>query len=422
MRNNLAIKSSIALLMLGLVHALSSVIIAAQSTEKTSPFGSSLKRPEVETKGEVKEKISRQSIEDNSPQPEEIIRVNTSLVSLDVLVTDASGSRYITGLTRDDFTVLEDNQPQSVESLTVGDDALRFPRSIVLIFDRSQSQFPYLDSSIEAAKALVNQLASSDEMAIVTDDVELATGFTKDKKRLKQTLDLLKKLSINGYNTRSFQFSALLATLRELITSDRKRPIIIFQTDGDEVIRWEQQRPSNYDMDTVYSEVERSRAKIYTVIPGIRLIGISQEEVMGRVNLMGERAKLARSKYKDMWFGAERVPPKADKTRAGETQMKLSENVRENILKMAAERLIKGQTAAARVADMTGGWTSFLETPEQANEIYRQILADINHRYIISYYPTNKSLDGKLRKVLIKVKGHPDYVVKGRNSYYALPR
>ena len=126
---------------------------------------------------------------------EDIVRVNTSLVSLDILVKDAGSSRYITGLTKDDFVIAEDNELQTVASLTIGDDAARLPRSIVLIFDRSQSQFAYLDASIEAAKALVNQLAPSDEMAIVTDDVELAIGFTKDKKKLKKTLDSLRKLS-----------------------------------------------------------------------------------------------------------------------------------------------------------------------------------------------------------------------------------
>jgi VWFA-related protein len=420
MKNFLVIKSSTALLMVALVYAVSSIPITAQSTEQPSPFGSSLKRPKLETKDEAIEQANQKPIGDNLPQPEEIVRIDTSLVNLDVLVTDASGSRYIAGLTKDDFVVTEDNQPQTVANLIIGNDATRLPRSIVLIFDRSQSQFAYLDASIEAAKALVNQLTTTDEMAIVTDDVELALGFTKDKKKLKQTLDSLKKLTINGFNTRSMQFSALLATLRELIDSDRKRPIIIFQTDGDEAAQWDQQRPSEYDLNTVYSEVEKSRTRIYTVIPNIRLIDAPKEEVIGRIEVMAERGRLARSKYKDMWFGAERVQPKTNTN--SNNSIKLPANFREKFMEMMADKLIKGQTAAARVADLTGGWTSFLETQEQVNEVYGRILADINHRYIISYYPTNKTIDGKSRRVRIEVKGHPDYVVQGRTSYYAMPR
>lgn len=412
MKNGLAIKSSSALLITALIFALSASSITAQSAEKPFPFGSSLK-------GEAKEQISQKPIEADS-RVEDIVRVNTSLVSLDILVKDASSSRYITGLTKDDFVIAEDNELQTVASLTIGDDAARLPRSIVLIFDRSQSQFAYLDASIDAAKALVNQLAPSDEMAIVTDDVELAIGFTKEKKKLKKTLDSLRKLTVNGYHTRSKQFSALLATLRELIGAERKRPIIIFQTDGDEAVRWENQRPSAYDLNTVYSEAEKSRVRIYTVIPDIRMIDVPPEEIAKRGELVAERRRLARAKYKDMWFGLERLPPKPDPKSSN--SLELPEGLRQRFLEMGTRNMIKGQTAAARVADLTGGWTSFLESEKDASEVYGRILEDINHRYVISYYPTNKTIDGGLRKVRIEVRGHPEYVVEGRTSYYAIPR
>lgn len=420
MKSNLAIKSSIALLIVALINVASHISITAQSPEKPPPFGSSLKKPIAENKGEAKEQTVQRPRGENLPPPEEVITTDTSLVNLDVVVTDTGGSRYVTGLTKDDFVVTEDHQPQTIANLTIGDDAARLPRSIVLLFDRSQSQFPYLDASIDAAKTLVNQLTPFDEMAIVTDDVELAIGFTKNKKKLKQTLDSLKKLTITGYNTRSLQFSALLATLRELIDSKRKRPIIIFQTDGDQANRWDQQQPSEYDLSTVYAEAEKSRAKIYTVIPGLRLFDVSDEELNRRVEIVAEKGRLARAKYKDMWFGAERLPPKPSPN--ANNSIKLPANILARFREVTAIRMKNGQTAAARMADLTGGWTSFLEEQEQAREIYARILADINHRYIISYYPTNKTFDGQLRKVRIEVRGRPDYIVQGRTSYYAIPR
>ena len=413
MKNSLATKSSTALLLITLIYAAAPSPLTAQSKEKPSTFGSSLK-------SEAKQQTGQNPVEGDSQL--EVVRVDTSLVTLDLLVRDRAGSHYITGLTKDDFVITEDNQPQTLTSLTVGDDAERLPRSIVLIFDRSQSQFAYLDASIEAAKALVNQLAPTDEMAIVTDDVELAIGFTKDKKKLKKTLDSLRKLSIEGFPTRSKQFSALLATIRELIDANRKRPIIIFQTDGDEAVRWEQQRPAGYDMNTVYSEVENSRVKIYSVITNIRLLDVPEEDIPRRLELMAERARLARSKYKDMWLGMERLPPKPSPNSTSPIPAKLLEDLRRNQFEMAKINVIKGQTAVARVADLTGGWTSFLESEDQAAEIYRRILRDINHRYIVSYYPTNKTFDGQLRKVRIEVRGHPEYVVEGRTSYFAIPR
>lgn len=423
MGNKPSVKSPATFLVLALVYATAPAAVAAQSTGKSPPFGASLKRPRAEAGREAPGREGSEAAAAASPQPEEVLRVNTSLVDLDVLITDAEGSRFITGLTRDDFVITEDDRPQPISSVTAGDDAERLPRSIILIFDRSQSELPYLDSSVEAAKKLVDQLARPDETAIVTDDVELAAGFTTDEGRLRHTLDSLKKLTPGGYQTRSMQFSARPAALRELIDADRRRPIIIFQSDGDEVSRLDyssgQNVPSGYDMSTVYSEVERSRAKNYAVIPNVRLIGVPEEEIGGRLRLAAERVRLARARNKDMWYGMERVPPAKDSSSSVAPPPPLSAP---GLFERNAQAAIKGQTAAARVADLSGGWTSFLERPEQAGEIYSRIIAEISRSYVISYYPTNQARDGRLRRVRVEVRGHPDYVVRGRTSYYAAPR
>ena len=72
-----------------------------------------------------------------------------------------------------------------------------------------------------------------------------------------------------------------------------------------------------------------------------------------------------------------------------------------------------------RVAQLSGGWADFLEQPDQSADIYARILSDINGRYIIGYQPANTERDGKLRQVTIEVRGHPEYSVWGRTSYYA---
>ena len=71
------------------------------------------------------------------------------------------------------------------------------------------------------------------------------------------------------------------------------------------------------------------------------------------------------------------------------------------------------------VAPLTGGWTEFLQKPEEADAIYSRIFSDINQRYIVGYYPTNKERDGKRRKIDFSVKGHPEYQIYGRRSYFA---
>ena len=79
----------------------------------------------------------------------------------------------------------------------------------------------------------------------------------------------------------------------------------------------------------------------------------------------------------------------------------------------------RGQSAAARMAELTGGWAAFLEKAEDPTRIYSQILTDLNNQYVIGFYPTNTKPDGRMRRVKIEVRGHPEYVVHGRQWYYA---
>jgi VWFA-related protein len=411
---------------------------APTDAPQTQTFGSSLRRPRSGTPDRPDKGLDPQAAASESP--EEVVTVNTSLVLLDVLVTDRTGTRAVEGLTKDDFVVVEDGRPQELSFFALGDDAQKLPRSIVLILDRSQSQLAYIEASVEAAKKLVNQLAPTDEMAIVTDDVQLALGFTRDKKRLKSALESLKKYTLEGYKTRSLQFSALLATLRELVDVEKRRAVIILQTDGDEVARLGrgpsvsggQGSPYAHDMDDVYAEAERSRARIYSVVPNERLLGLPAEEVARHVRATQEKRRAAQEKYGDMWYGMRRLPPEKQERPATfppafaalgtpEVLQKMRER-REQMEKQAVEVLVEGQAAAARVAELTGGWVSFLERPEEADAVYGRILADINRRYVLGYYPTNKALDRRLRQLKVEVRGHPEYLVQGRQSYSALPR
>jgi VWFA-related protein len=384
-----------------------------QKTRTREPFGSSLKRPGAEERAPLEATESKQqqvNVDDGLPQPEETIKVDTLLVNLDVVVTDETESRFITGLKPEDFVIVEDNVPQQLATLTLGDDAERLPRSIVLVFDWSGSQMPYLEASVKAAKTLVDQLAKTDRMAIVTDSVFLMVEFTNDKKRLKSSLDALLKQTKNGWHGRSKQFSALLATLRELIGEETRRPIIIFQTDGDEARELanttgaRSTAAGTYYMSDIYREVEKSRVKIYTVIPGEQLFGLADEELAARSRRITERRI-------ESWYEFNRAERPAQMLKVPDTVIKI-------MMKMHAH----DQEAAARVAELSGGWTEFLDTPQRASAIYGRILADINNHYIIGYYPTNKQRDGQLRQVRISVRNHPEYKVHGRRSYYAVPR
>ena len=423
-------------------------VSVAQSSKqkKLKDFGSSLKR--LKWNPEKNAAVDSTNGEGEELSEGDVIRIDTSLVSSELLVVDQQGNA-VTGLTADDFSVAEDGAPQKVGHFFRGDN-VSVPRAIVLIIDYSGSQFPYLQNSIAAAKVLVDKLGPRDRMAIVTDDVEMLVDFTNDKKKLNEELDELldrtrlktgffgrtKKLRIG----RSMQYSALMATLNEAFDEEDVRPIIIFQTDGDEALflrnpvitmtppvgvkgealmkaqasfEFHQKEllknVTEFSLEDVYRAVERARATMYTVIPGPKLMDLSIEE----------QAKKIRA---DRQASQAKVLETVSSGARAEVQARIErdeKNFTEEYDRWRAELTFKMQSALAGVATITGGWTEFLETPAQADRIYARIFADINQRYIVGYYPTNKEHDGKRRKIDFEVKGHPEYQIFGRRSYFA---
>ncbi|HKC89439.1 MAG TPA: VWA domain-containing protein [Blastocatellia bacterium] len=389
-----------------LMYPFVSHLTEAQERQRREEFGSSLKRLKWDEK-EQKAVETRNGAD--RADSGEVIRVETSLAVFDILPLDKEG-RAVSGLNKGDFIVVEDGAPQEVASFSLGDGST-VPRSIVLIIDYSGSQQPFIENSVSAAKTLVDKLKPSDHMAIVTDDVSLLVDFTRDKRKLKDALDSLRKKAKSGRTGRSEQYSALLATLKELIVG-AERPIIIFQTDGDELgmLRNAADPPPSvsdssrfhgrfkeYSLEDIYTAAEKTRTTVYVVIPGIKFVGIPPDERLERTRTLFE--KLFKTRTGGVWR------PQAPAF--------------EDYLQRRAQTLLRQQLALAGVAKLTGGWAEYLEEPEQAAGIYDRIFAGIERRYILTYYPTNTRRDGKLRRVEIKVRNHPEYVILGKKSYYA---
>lgn len=405
----------LALVILVLIYSASFLgqSVLAQSSDRENPrsrdLGPTLKRINSDAKKKARIEADQKEDKERAPDEEDVVRVDTSLVVCDVLVMDKQG-KPVQGLTQSDFIVTEDNKQQEIGIFSLGDDAA-IPRSIVLIIDYSGSLSPYIQMSVEAAKELVDKLGPRDTMAIVADDLSLLADFKGDKAELKQTLESLKekakgKAARHGwYEGHSLQFSALLATLREMFDDEDVRPIIIFQTDGDELEILPPVKEPYYaaiarpfSLKDVYAEVERSRATIYSVIPGVRFAGLSEHEQLKQAKkyLMSE-PKNDPKVISKMW-----------------ERGTLSGSARTLI-----EKRLRWQLAVAGAAELTGGLTEFLEDPLQATEIYSHILSGINRRYVMGYYPTNQEHDGKRRTVRIEVRGKPEYIIWGRKSYYA---
>jgi VWFA-related protein len=364
-------------------------------------FGWSLKRPE-------KKNANANPLPPAVPEPsveEGVLKVETNLIVSDAFVYDKKG-RPVDGLNQRDFRVEEDGAAQHIEFFSNGRDA-SIPRSIILIIDYSASQLPYLETSIRAGQVLVSMLNPQDRMAIVTDDVDLLTGFTSDKSLLKERLDSLKKRVGEGRVGKSKQFSSLMAALNELFSEDDLRPVVIFQTDGDEFgeIQFakgksdETKRQFTYD--DVLKSIERTRATVYTVIPGVRL-----NEASGEARLELARKEVENSMRSMRAFRKLDLAPDPRK-------------YEESFLRRWTMTRTRDADAVSKLAIESGGLAEYIEQPEQASAIYARILTEMNRRYVIGYYPTNTKRDGKRRNIKISVESDQKLKIRGKTSYIA---
>lgn len=365
-------------------------------------FGSSLSRDE-------------QTVGSNARPVDDVdvVRVDTDLVLCPVLVMDAQG-KIVRGLAREDFVVKENDKPQEVATFSLGD-SKDVPRSIVLVIDYSVSQSPYINTSIESAKMLVDKLNPKDHMAIVTDDVYLLVDFTTDKQLLKTQLEALKTSALAGNIGQSEQYDALLASVNELFDNEDVRPIIIFQTDGDQLEKLNKSTsremetyyhlPQKYSLEDIMTATEKTRAEVYSVISGIKFVDVPQNDLARRARVDWEDRQRA---LFDM-MRARGLPPPNPNTQTPTAQY----------FDGYAQQWLRRQAALVKLAKFTGTIPEFLEEPGQADEIYNRILTDIDRRYVIGYYPSNRLRDGKRRKVSIEVRNHPEYQVWGQKSYFA---
>jgi VWFA-related protein len=178
----------------------------------------------------------------------------TDLVVLHVTVTDRQG-HYVTGLTKEAFTVIESTQPQSVSVFT-NEDA---PVTAGLVLDNSGSMQPNRDRVIAAATAFAESSHPQDQMFALAFDEEVrpalppSAPFTSDIPTLRDAL--IRTLSTRG---RTALYDAIGAGLAYLGRADHERRVLLIVSDGDDNV-------SRTTFDDVLAQTQASNALIYTV-------------------------------------------------------------------------------------------------------------------------------------------------------------
>jgi Ca-activated chloride channel homolog len=80
---------------------------------------------------------------------------------------------------------------------------------------------------------------------------------------------------------------------------------------------------------------------------------------------------------------------------------------------------LKGQQDLAFLANETGGTAFVADETSDLDEIFGRIALELRAQYLLSYYSSNPSLDGKFRRIVVSVPNRSDLRIRARQGYYA---
>src|SRR5204863_9224061 len=97
---------------------------------------------------------------------------NPELVVLHVSVRDRSG-RYITGLTKDAFTVIDDAKPQTLDMFSADE----VPATVGFLIDNSNSMRPNRERVVASSVAFAEHSLPQDEIFVLTFNENVRHAF-----------------------------------------------------------------------------------------------------------------------------------------------------------------------------------------------------------------------------------------------------
>jgi VWFA-related protein len=153
----------------------------------------------------------------------DIVRVDTTLVSIPVSVMDRDG-KYIPNLTKDDFRVWEDGTEQKVAYFA----STEKPFTVALLIDTSGSTVNKLGEIQDAAIAFVEQLRPDDRVMVVSfsDKIRVLSPPTNDRNALRSAI----RRSEPGDGTRLYD--AVDQVINQSLNRIEGRKAIVLFTDG----------------------------------------------------------------------------------------------------------------------------------------------------------------------------------------------
>ncbi|HEX8706749.1 MAG TPA: VWA domain-containing protein [Pyrinomonadaceae bacterium] len=341
-----------------------------------------------------------------APQPDEpeevgdgdVVRVNTTLVTIPVSVMDRDG-RYIPDLRQADFRIFEDGVQQDVAYFA----SVEKPFTVALVIDTSDSTRFRLDEIQDAAIAFVDQLRPDDRVLVVSfdDEVRILAEATSDRNTLRNAI----RRTRTAGGTRLYDAVDLVINQRLNREQGRKKAVVLF-TDGVDTTSKRASYQSNVrdaeELDALiypvqydtYSDVNRGGGggggttwpsrRVPTSTAGILI------DILGGIMSGGAGG------------GSSRGGGYPGNGRAGSGR----------------DEYMRADAYLNDLANKTGARLYHAETTQDISHSFALIAEELRRQYSLGYYPKAMAQTGQRRQLKVRVM-RPNLVVRARDSYIA---
>jgi VWFA-related protein len=292
---------------------------------------------------------------------EEVVRVESDLVRLNISVIERASGRGLQGLALSDFRVYEDRVEQTVEHF----EAAEAPFDLLLLLDLSGSTARMTDTIRAAARRFGAVTRPQDRVGVIafSGTAAVVSPLTSDRARLNASLD---RLAPPGGDTRLHDsLGSALDFLERAADPARRRALIVMSDGLDSTLPNVTGVGSTTSYEDIRSRVQEFDGVVYTVWTNTEYY-----EAFSPEDIQPETYDLAHDRMKEL-------------------------------------------------SEAGGGLFYEVEKLEDLAGAYERVVADLGTVYSLSYRPTNKQRDGAWRAIHIRLPRRPDAVARGRRGYFA---
>ncbi|HEX9961485.1 MAG TPA: VWA domain-containing protein [Pyrinomonadaceae bacterium] len=340
---------------------------------------------------------------------DEVIRVDTQLVDVPVIITDRTGKPLL-NLKKNNFVVYEDGKAQEISDFV----AVAAPFEVALVLDTSGSTRSDLPLIQRAAENFIASLRPGDRVSIISFDSAIVGGrrtavsrvlskLTDDRAKLRDVLAQVQVSNGTPY------YDSLLQVVDNVFVEKPKdefrgRRALVALTDGVDSV-------SLSDFPEVREKFQQAGIISYFVQVDTR--EFFEENLLGDCEgaLRFSTAQIRR--YYRTFYPKSNGEKVYDFCQLGDFER----------LAISKKLYELAHTEMQDLAKTSGGKVFPVADLSEVRAAFKKVADEIGTKYSLGYYPSNDKRDGSFRKIKVELKGVPaGALIRAREGYTAPTR